>query len=329
VARVGVYAALCLLAAFVAGPALSASQPSIRVDGFARPVMAVSTVLSARSTDAPSVFENGVPAHVVDALPVGSGSTVALVVDHSQSMRGRAIGSALLIARRLLKDEPGSARIAVFAIASKATQKTTFSRKRADARAALAGIGIDPRYGTRLYDGVALAANALRRAGGEHKVLILISDGQETTSVTGVEGAAGAALKAHVPVLPVGVADSTYEPDVLASLARGTEGAFLGDPTRSPAQVAQAADDVLRTWRVDYLTTAKPGDTVSLSVSQPGSAPVSTDVTIPGEPPPRSFFARNERTLIIIGGAAALVLIALGLTSRRRGGGSWVSQPRS
>jgi hypothetical protein len=243
-------------------------------------------------------------------------------------MRGRAIGSALVIARRLLKDEPGSARIAVFAIASQAAQKTKFSRKRTNARAALASIGIDPHYGTRLYDGVALAASALQRAGGRHKVLILISDGQETTSTTDVEDAGTAALKAHMPVLSVGVVDSTYEPDVLTALARATKGAFLGDPTRSPAQAAQAAADVRRTWRIDYLTTAKPGDTVSLSVSQPGSTPVSTDVTIPGELPPKTFFARNERTLILIAGTAAIVLIALGLASRRRAGESWISQPR-
>jgi hypothetical protein len=63
-------------------------------------------------------------------------------------------------------------------------------------------------------------------------------------------------------------------------------------------------------------------------VSQPGSTRVSTDVTIPGVPPTKSFFARNERTLIIIGGVAAIALIALGFAGRR-GAGSWASQPRS
>jgi Mg-chelatase subunit ChlD len=329
VVRVGVCAILGLLLALLAGPALSASEPVIRVDTLARPMLTVSTVLSGKSTDKPTVFENETPARVVDALPVGRADTVALVVDHSQSMRGRAIATALVIARDLLQDEPSSTRIAVFAIASQAVQKTKFSTQRANARAALAGVGIDPHYGTKLYDGVALAASALGRAGGKHKVLVLVTDGQETTSSTDVDGAATAALKARASILPVAVLDTTYKPDVLTTLARATRGAFLGAPARSPAQAAQAAKDVRGTWRIDYLTAAKPGDTVSLSVSQPGSTPVSTDVTIPGAPPAKSFFARNERAIIGLVGAAAIVLIALGLAGRRRGTGSWVSQPRS
>jgi Mg-chelatase subunit ChlD len=330
VARVGVCAVLCLLAALLAGPALSESQPAVQVDTLARPMLAVSAALSGTSTDTPSVVENETPVHVVDALPVGRADTVALVVDHSQSMRGAAIATALVIARRLLQDEPSSVRIAVFAIASEAVQKTKFSAKRANARAALASVGIDPHYGTRLYDGVALAANALRRAGGRHNVVILVTDGQETTSATNVVGAANAALKARAAVLPVAVVDSTYKPDVLTTLARATRGAFLGDPARSPAQAAQAASDVRKTWRIDYLTSAKPGDTIRLSVSQPGSTPVSADVTIPGSPPTRSFFARHERLLIGLVGGAAIALIVLGLAGRRRaGGGSWISQTRS
>jgi Mg-chelatase subunit ChlD len=330
VARVGVFAALCLVAALLAGPALSEPQPAIHVDTFARPMLAVSTVLSGNSTETPSVVENETPEHVISASPVGRADTIALLVDHSQSMRGAAIATALVIARHLLQDEPPSTRIAVFAIASKAVQKTKFAKKRAKARAALASIGIDPHYGTKLYDGVALAANALRQADGQHKMLILVTDGQETTSTTDVVGAANAALKARAAILPVVVVDSTYEPDVLSSLARATRGAFLGDPARSPAQAAQAARDVRKTWRIDYITAAKPGDTISLSVSQPGSTPVSTDVTIPGSPPAKSFFARNERLLVGLVAGVAILLIALGFAGRRRAGGEpWISQTRS
>jgi Mg-chelatase subunit ChlD len=330
VARVGVCATFCILAAFLAGPALSDSQPAIQVDTLARPILAVSAVLSDNSTDMPSVVENETPVHVVDASPVGRADTVALVVDHSQSMRGTVIATALVIARSLLQDEPASTRIAVFANASQAVQKTKFSKKRRKARAALASVGIDPHYGTKLYDGVALAANALRRTTGRHKVLILITDGQETTSATNVVGAANAALKARAAVLPVAVVDSTYKPDVLTTLARATRGAFLGDPAHDPAQAAQAASDVPKIWRIDYLTSAKPGDTISVSVSQPGSAPVSTDVTIPGSPPAKSFFARNERLIVGLVAGAAILLIALGFAGRRRAGGEpWISQTRS
>jgi hypothetical protein len=324
VVRGGIFAVICLLATAVAASALSDSPPPVQVDAQAWPMLAVSTVLSGRSTVPPSVLENGAPARVVDARPVGRGDTVALVVDHSQSMLGNPVDTALAIARRLLGDEPRSARIAVFAVASTVVQKTGFSQNRGNARAALAGIGIDPRYGTRLYDSVAVAAHALESAGGRHKVLILITDGQETTSATGWVGAAEAADAAGVAVLPIGVADWTYEPDVLATLARATRGAFIGDPTRSPSQAGQAADDVRRTWRIDYLTSTQPGDRVKLSISQPGSTPVKTDLTIPGAAPAKSFFARNQRTLVIVGVAAAIVLIVLGLAGRSRASRSWV-----
>jgi hypothetical protein len=324
--RVGIWAVLFLAASVVVSPAFSAPQTDVHADAFAWPTMSVSLVLPGGPADPPSVLENGTPTQALDATPLGSADTVAIAVDHSQSMRGRPIGTALAIAKRLLQDEPSGTRIAVFAIASKAVQKTGLSKNRAKARAALAGIRIDPHYGTRLYDGVALAAHALQRAGG-HRLLILITDGQETTSSVGISGAVSAALRGGVPVLPVAVSDSTYEPGLLTELARATNGAFLGNPAHSPAQAAQAAKDVRRSWRIDYVTLAKPGQTVSLRISQRGSAPVSTDVTIPDSPPAKGFFSRNERTLVIAAGVAAIVLVVLGLADRRRAR-SWVSHLR-
>ncbi len=198
-------------------------------------------------------------------------------------MHGKALRSAIGVAESFLAGKRPSDRIAVFAIGSKATQLTTFSRSTRRAARALRHLRLDPQPGTDFYDGVVRASAALQRQHGTGKVVILISDGQATASQIDVADATKAASDADAAVYPVAIANSTYRPGALDLLARETGGVFLGAPTRAASSAYGAiAADVRRTWRLAYITAALPGDKVGIRVSEPGSPWADTSLTIPG-----------------------------------------------
>jgi von Willebrand factor type A domain len=326
---IGAGVACCVLATMLSPTALAATRT--RVDAVTWPTLAVSVVLPRESNSQPRLFENGSPVSLLYASNVGGASTVALAVDHSQSMHGQALRSAVAVARRLLADKRAADRIAVFAIGSKAVQLAGFSRSTGVADAALGQIRLDRHYGTALYDGVALAARALQRERGRDKVLIVVTDGQETTSRASISDAAAAAADANVAVYPVAIENLTYKPGTLDTLARATRGAFFGQLTRAaPDDYAAIAADIRRTWRIDYTTAARPGDTVTLRIVQAGSPPVITRVTIPRDGTTRSFLSRNVVVLLALAVVGAIVLaLVVGGRGRRAGSQSSRSRPAS
>ena len=282
----------------------------VRVDTAAFPTLAVSVVLPRMSNTPPRLYEDGQRVPLLYASNVGRSHTFVLAVDHSQSMHGRSLRIAIGIARRLVTDKAPGDRVAVFAIGSKALQLTRFSTSTHVLEKALQRIRLDADYGTALYDGVARAARALHAEGGEDKVLLLITDGQETTSKNPVSTAAAVAAQNRVAVYPVAIPNVTYEPGTLDTLARATRGAFFGASTRSSSSDYRAtASDIRRTWRIDYITAGRPGETMTLRIAQRGSPAQSTRFTIPAGTSTRTGFTSRRTILFAI--LAALGMIAL------------------
>ena len=313
VGRVSACAVACLLVS--ASSAAAGTARRIHVDTGAFPSITVSVVLPPGST-APTVTENGLPVHVTYASNVGRASTIALVVDHSRSMHGPALRKAVAVARRLLAGKHPRDRVALFSVAAKAAQLTRFSRSTSVAARALGTLHVPRRYGTALYDAVILAAHALARQPGHSKVILLVSDGQETTSTHDITAAVAAANRAGVPVYPVAIANPTYRPGLLNGLARATRGAFFGGPTRSPASAAALAVDVANTWRIEYTTALPLGESLVVRVSRNGSPPVRALAKIPAAPPAHA--TALTRAPIVIGVLAVIGLMLVLLAIRRR-----------
>jgi Mg-chelatase subunit ChlD len=280
----------------VSSSALAATR--IRVDTAAWPRVAVSVVLPRATSAPPRLYENGRRVLLVYARNIGRAPTIAVVVDHSQSMHGGALRNAVAVARQLMADKLAGERIALFEVGSKAVQLTEFSRSPGAGNAALSRLRVDRRYGTALYDGVVLAARALQHERGR-KVMIIVTDGQETTSRAGISGAISAAVDAHTAVFPVAIENATYLPTKLNTLARSTRGAFFGAATRSsPADSRAIAADIRRTWRVEYKSSASAGETIVLRIREHASRPQITRFTSP--------------TGIHISGAGLLIVAVLG-----------------
>ena len=288
----------------------------VRVDTAAFPTVAVSVVLPRMSNTPPRLYEDGRRVSLLYASNVGRSHTFVLAVDHSQSMHGRSLRTAIGIAQRLVKDKAPADRIAVFAIGSKALQLTPFSTSTEVLEKAVQRIHLDADYGTALYDGVARAARALHTEGSGDKVLLLITDGQETTSNNPVGTAAAVAAQNQVAVYPVAIPNVTYEPGTLDTLARATRGAFFGASTRSSSRDYRAiASDIRRTWRIDYITTGRPGETMTLRIAQRGSPAESTRFTIPAAPRARTGFI-SRRTILFATLAALGVIVLLILMTK-------------
>ena len=76
---------------------------------------------------------------------------------------------------------------------------TGFSTSAADAQAALAGLAVDPKEGTTLYDSLVQSARALGDETNAGRVLIAVTDGNETRSAATLENAIAVARESGVP----------------------------------------------------------------------------------------------------------------------------------
>src|SRR5439155_20526306 len=147
---------------------------------------------------------------------------------------------------------------------------------------ALRGVGIDRHNGTALFDAVSYAAGELADQPGGH-VLILLTDGTDTTSKAKLSQVTQKAREANVLVYPIAIASKQYDPTALQALASGTGGTFysassssgLGDVYTSIAAALR------RTWRVAYVTAARPGDRVQLQAAAAGAGSATAATVIP------------------------------------------------
>jgi hypothetical protein len=311
-ARVAVVLAASLFAlAASEGAAVADGLRIAHVDLRDYPTVELTVVTPTPDRQPPLIQENGSPAAGVQAENLGRGTSVMLAIDRSQSMHGLTLAHALSASRAFLATKPGSYRVAVMTFGSQSLQLTDFSTSTSDADAALHSIAIDPKRGTTIYDSVVLAARSLEADNSGGRVIILITDGQETTSKASLGKAIEVARRAHVIVYPIAVEDATFMPRPLRALADGTGGRmFVTAPDRSMAGAYDLiASELRRTWQVSYYTAVRPGGSIDLTVQEAAGGRARADVPIPG-----ASANRKSSSLPFVELAIALVtLLGLGL----------------
>jgi Ca-activated chloride channel family protein len=120
------------------------------------------------------------------------------------------------------------------------------------------------RGGTSLYDAIFLASHELEYRNGRH-VMVLVTDGGDTTSTVDYHQALEAAQLADTnlyPVLVIPIANDAGRnrggENALTTLAAGTGGRVF-TPSLG-AQLDRAFDDILRELRTQYLVGYYPKD---------------------------------------------------------------------
>jgi len=132
---------------------------------------------------------------------------------------------------------------------------------------ALRTLAIGANSGTALWDAVDLSARLLASQPGG-RVLVLLTDGNDVGSRASEDDALSSLHHAGAVVYPVAFG-SKADASGLKRLASQTGGSFHGAAAGGAltAIYSSIARELRRTWRVRYLTTARPGDKLDLKAS--------------------------------------------------------------
>ena len=305
-----ILAALSLL-----GPAGASAAIHVRaVDTAGYPHVRVSVVTDRPSKTAPTLRENDRPVNGATAVNLGNAKSVVLAIDRSQSMRGKPLTTALAAAKAFVDAKPGSDAIAVSTFASQALPLTPFSTSTTDSDVALRSIAVDSHPGTKLYDDLMLDVEGLSHEASPGKVIIVVTDGNETASHASLDDVILSARKAHVAVYVIGIESRLFAPDELKRLAAGTGGRYYA--AASPGYLHQIyssiADELSRTWQIEYLTAARPGDKIDVTASVKGQGVVSSSAVISGEETVKPSSGALP-TSAFSGGGTLLLALVVGL----------------
>jgi tight adherence protein B len=324
------------LAALAAGGHAAGGVQVRGVDASSWPIVRLSVVTPSPSKFAPTLKENGQPVSGLTAQNLGLTKSVVLAVDRSQSMAGSSLRNAAAGARAFVAAKPRADRIEVVTFGSRALSLTAFSASTLDANDALRSLNVDAKQGTALYDAVALGSEALGNEAEPGRVLIVLTDGRDTSSTSTLQDAIRSARKAGVAVYTLAIASPDFTSAPLRELARGTGGAYYQAATSEEvAQIySSIARELRRTWRLSYMTSVRPGKDGKLAASVAGAGSGSASLHVPGsitDPGrghslfPKAAYTGSSGTLLIALTVGGLFLLAgmLFVTSRRR---AWVKE---
>ena len=300
-----------LAAAIMATPAAAAVEFA-GVDASRHPTVQLSVVTGTPSNTAPTLRENGHAVSGLEAQNLGRAKSVVVAIDHSRSMKGEPLANAIAAARTFVGGKTDADRLAVVTFGKNAVQTTRFSSATIDTDSALRNLALDPQQGTALYDAIHLSSLALATEVNPGRVIVLMTDGNNVAKGVSLQKAIAAAKQSGAAVYAIGIESGDFERGPLEQIAAATGGAYYG--ATSSAALAQAYDavtkDLARTWRLSYLTAARPGQTLKLTASVPNQGSVSSQTTLPGStpPPPGQGLARFLPDLLFTSGIAALLL---------------------
>jgi tight adherence protein B len=327
-----------LLAAIVLGALLPAAAGAggggkakfAGVDVSSYPSVRATYVTPTPQRKAPTLTENGRPVTGFDAVNLGQAKSIVLAVDRSRSMHSGALRDATLAASRFVSLKLAGDRMAAVSFATRAVRLTNFSASRLDVDAALGSLELDRKEGTALYDAIVLSAEALETESLGGRVLLLLTDGQETTSNATLEEAIDAARKAKVVVYSVGIESTSFNPAPLKQLASQTGGRYTAASSSKSlsAIYASIARELQRTWLLSYVTSARPGEPIRLAAGPARAKTVvpgnRTDDTAAGSKVPTPLFSIGPLLMALLvggcmfGAAVFLMRAPIGTGLRRR-----------
>jgi tight adherence protein B len=314
-------------------PAAAAAAVQLRgVDATAYPTIRAS-IYTPNGGGKPALWENGTPVAGFQAQNLGSVKAIATLIDRSQSMRGKPLTDASAAARAFVAAKQAPDELSVIAFGSNVSTLSPFSTVSRDADLPLGRIRTDSVKGTALYDAVIAAANQLKGNPLPGRVIIVLSDGADNASSGSLATAIKAASEANASVYAIGIEGKGFTADPLEELASSTGGQYYGAASTSDLAgvYSTIAAALKKTWRVQYVTAARPGDSIRLTASIVGEGSTTQLAKIQGHttsgPTPSKLLPKNAYgpggPLAIAIAVALLVLLGclFFLTGIR---GSWV-----
>lgn len=255
------------------------------VDASNFPTIRLTVVSPAAASAPPTLTEDGNRVVGLSAVNLASAKSVVVAIDRSRSMAGAKLDDALAAARQFLHTKSPSDRVSVVAFGSRAVQLSPFSSSTAEADDALRTLTVDKRNGTALYDALQLSASTLRNQADRSRVIVLLTDGKDVSSQVSLAQALSTAHSTATLVYPIAIGGDTATTAPLRQMASESGGSFKSAASSSSlaAVYSSIAGELRRTWRVEYVTAARPGEKLHLRVALNPEGAASTDFTVPGD----------------------------------------------
>ena len=323
--------AAALVAALVLVSAAGASVEIRGLDTSGYPSVRLTVVSSQPVTTEPALAENGQVVTGLEAQNLGQAKAVVLALDRSQSMAGSSLSDAVAAAKSFVGIKAAGDRLGLIAFGKEANEQAAISSSTGDLVTGLDAMQVDSSAGTALYDAVTQAAHDLRSDPLAGRVIVLLTDGKNVGSGATVDDAVIAARKAGAVVYAVGIAGPQFDPAPLKTLARATGGRYvLANSSASLSSIyAAIASELSRSWRVSYITSARPGEQVRVQASLVGAGSASTKLRVASVETTSAHtflpsFLFSAAGTVLIGLIVALLGLAMiaNLASARKG--SWV-----
>jgi Mg-chelatase subunit ChlD len=217
------------------------------------------------------VLENGKAVTSLTVVPASAAGSdefgVVLVIDASNSMTGDAIEGAMEAARIFAAQRNSQQQLAVVTFNRHTAVLLPFT---ADESAIQRALQEPPSLGrgTRLYEGVAKAAELVQAAEMTAASIVVLTDGGDTGSAITLEEAASAAQDAHARVFTVGLRSPDFSASTLKAMA-GQGGGVYAE--------ARSADDLVNVYNrlgaqlanehlIRYRSLAGPAETIQVEV---------------------------------------------------------------
>jgi tight adherence protein B len=316
-------AVLAVIASALVLPAAAGASGSVqirRVDLDKFPLVRVTTVVPAGSR--PTLVEGGRRVGFVRARELGSAQAIVLAVDNSASMSGRPLRKAKRAAAAFLARQRRAGDAGLVGFGHEALALTQPHETKADVARTLASLAPDAQKGTALYDAVALSVERLQETSTGSRVLVLLTDGHDLGSRSSLAQAIAAAQRADVVVFAIAAGTRT-DVTPLTKLAAASGGRLFAAAHASGLGAAYRSlgRELDRTWQVSYLSQARQGDKVSLTVRAARRAS-TTSLRVPNGDGGSSFMpravARSPITAATVVLLAALLLAGAGAVGRGR-----------
>ena len=264
------------------------------------------------------VSENGIPV-IPHLAPIGEHRvplSVAVLLDTSNSMRGRPLAAAVDAAETLIGQKPARSEAAVFGFAKTPYLIHSWSASAATFDASLQSI--TPSAGTSIWDAVGMASQSLGERDGVSRALVLLTDGEDTASGATVADAVNAAQSVHARVFVVGLPGASGDRVDLDRLVAETGGTFV--QVRSLTELhrvyASLATELSRQYVLTYSSQLRgTGRAVTVDVRVAGLS-AQVQYTIPpiseqASPKPDGWWTTTQAREAI---AAAVGILVLGMT---------------
>jgi tight adherence protein B len=253
------------------------------------------------------------PANEVEGNHFG----VVLVIDASNSMRGKPIEGAIAAARAFAEQRNENQRVAVVAFNSKTTVVLPFTT---DASAIERALAEPPALaeGTNLYDAVSAALSLI----GEAKIgagsVVVLSDGTDTGSRADEADVLAQAETSRVRIFSVGLRSGSFSPEALETLAVGGRYSEASSARDLEAVFGALGAELANEYLLTYRSLASAEEDVRVTVTVDGVAGSARDAyRAPPLPPgagspfhhslPQTFW-RSGAAMLVVSFASAVFL---------------------